>query len=102
VAHGLGSVEDDHHFQPGSLDIPLASTVHLRYDMAAVATQSQPETSTSNSVAAAAAVFKRLHPARYLEKFLEQGHRSDGRKIQAFRDVSVNVGESSQSFCSDR
>jgi exosome complex component RRP43 len=59
------------------------------------ALQSQPEASSSTSKqgAAAAVVFKRLHPARYLEKFLAEGYRPDGRKVRGWRDVSINVGK---------
>ncbi|KAJ3504972.1 hypothetical protein NLJ89_g7661 [Agrocybe chaxingu] len=39
-----------------------------------------------------AAVFQRLHPRAYLEKFLAEDVRPDGRSFDGFRDVSVNVG----------
>jgi exosome complex component RRP43 len=37
-------------------------------------------------------VFQRLHPHAYLERFLAEGVRPDGRAPRAWRDVSVNVG----------
>lgn len=39
-----------------------------------------------------AAVFQRLHPRVYLERFVAEGIRPDGRPIDAWRDVSANVG----------
>ncbi|KAF8165899.1 ribosomal protein S5 domain 2-type protein [Crassisporium funariophilum] len=39
-----------------------------------------------------AAVFQRLHPRVYLERFLAENIRPDGRSPDGFRDVSVNVG----------
>lgn len=40
-----------------------------------------------------AETFRRLHPRTYLERFLNEGYRPDGREVGDFRDVSVNVGE---------
>ncbi len=40
-----------------------------------------------------ASVFQRLHPRVYLERFLAEGVRPDGREFDAWRTVSVNVGE---------
>ena len=40
-----------------------------------------------------AAVFQRLHPRTYLERYVEEGVRTDGRAFGQFRDVYVNVGE---------
>lgn len=45
------------------------------------------------SSASAAAVYKRLHPASYLSRYLSKGYRPDGRKTAEWRDVSVNLGE---------
>lgn len=39
-----------------------------------------------------AATFRRLHPRLYLERFLAEGVRSDGRTEDDFRDIAVNVG----------
>ncbi|EJD01703.1 uncharacterized protein FOMMEDRAFT_88508 [Fomitiporia mediterranea MF3/22] len=39
-----------------------------------------------------AETFRRLHPRTYLERFLNEGFRPDGREVADFRDVSVNVG----------
>ena len=44
------------------------------------------------SSASAAAVYKRLHPASYLSRYLSKGYRPDGRKTAGWRDVSVNLG----------
>jgi len=40
-----------------------------------------------------ASIFRRLHPRVYLERFLEENVRPDGRNFDEWRDVSVNVGE---------
>ena len=39
------------------------------------------------------AVFQRLHPRAYLERFLAENIRPDKRLCDEFRDVHVNVGE---------
>ncbi|KII94776.1 hypothetical protein PLICRDRAFT_693108 [Plicaturopsis crispa FD-325 SS-3] len=39
-----------------------------------------------------AATFQRLHPRIYLERFLSEKVRPDGRALDAWRDVSVNAG----------
>ncbi|KAK0190356.1 ribosomal protein S5 domain 2-like protein [Armillaria mellea] len=39
-----------------------------------------------------AAVFQRLHPRVYLERFVAENVRPDGRDFDAWRDVSVNIG----------
>ena len=39
-----------------------------------------------------AATFRRLHPQLYLERFLAENVRPDGRELDEWRDVSVNVG----------
>ena len=39
------------------------------------------------------AVFQRLHPRAYLERFLAENIRYDKRLSDGFRDVHVNVGE---------
>ncbi|CCM05533.1 uncharacterized protein FIBRA_07759 [Fibroporia radiculosa] len=55
---------------------------------------SQPSTSTSQTEqdALRAATFQRLHPKVYLERFLAENVRPDGRGFEEWRDVSVNVG----------
>lgn len=61
--------------------------------MASTATAQSTDAGPSTSPATQAAVFKRLHPDQYLQRFLAQGYRPDGRKVSAWRDVSINVGE---------
>lgn len=39
-----------------------------------------------------AAIFQRLHPRVYFERFVTENVRPDGRGFDAWRDVSVNVG----------
>ncbi|KAI9568667.1 ribosomal protein S5 domain 2-type protein [Boletus coccyginus] len=46
----------------------------------------------SSDAALRAQIFQRLHPHAYLERFLAEGVRPDGREPRAWRDVFVNVG----------
>lgn len=39
-----------------------------------------------------AATFKRLHPVAYLERFLSEYIREDGRAFEQAREVQCNVG----------
>lgn len=48
--------------------------------------------STAEQDALRASTFQRLHPKVYLERFLAEGVRPDGREFGEWRDVSVNVG----------
>jgi len=48
--------------------------------------------SSTPSEAIKAAMFQRLHPKTYLERFLEENVRPDGRAFLEFRDCSINVG----------
>ncbi|KAG6899991.1 hypothetical protein C0993_004610 [Termitomyces sp. T159_Od127] len=49
-------------------------------------------TSTTEDEALKASVFQRLHPRVYLERFLAENFRPDGRVPDAWRDVNLNVG----------
>ena len=55
-----------------------------------------PEASSSTAALPAssseAAIFKRLHPATYLRRFLAEGIRPDGRACDEFRSIAVNAG----------
>jgi hypothetical protein len=64
-------------------------------DMAASVATSVPASSLSQSEedALKVAVFQRLHPRAYLERFLAENIRPDKRLCDGFRDVHVNVGE---------
>lgn len=53
-----------------------------------------PHISQEQQDALKAAVFQRLHPRVYLERFIAEDVRPDGRAFDTFRDVSVNVGVS--------
>ncbi|TCD64232.1 hypothetical protein EIP91_004334 [Steccherinum ochraceum] len=57
---------------------------------------SEPSTSKQASdaeeIALKAATFRRLHPKLYLERFLAENVRPDGRAFGEWRDVSLNVG----------
>lgn len=49
-------------------------------------------TNTTENDALKASVFQRLHPRVYLERFLAENYRPDGRVPDAWRDVNLNVG----------
>ena len=64
-------------------------------------TTTHPAADTSQDDALKASIFQRLHPRAYLERFLSEGFRPDGRPISStssgtssdeFRAVNVNVG----------
>jgi hypothetical protein len=46
-----------------------------------------------------AATFQRLHPRLYLERFLAEGVRPDGRTTDDFRALAVNAGMDVSIFC---
>ncbi|KAF7432632.1 hypothetical protein PC9H_004574 [Pleurotus ostreatus] len=48
--------------------------------------------STSTTDDLKAAIFQRLHPRAYFERFVAEKVRPDGREFHEWRDVSVNVG----------
>ena len=50
-------------------------------------------TSKAQDIDLQAETFRRLHPRAYLERFLNEGFRPDGREIGDWRDASVNVGK---------
>jgi exosome complex component RRP43 len=54
--------------------------------------------SSTPSEAIRVATFQRLHPKTYLERFLEENVRPDGRDFLEFRDCSINVGKCSQNI----
>lgn len=68
--------------------------------MAATLAATQPPVAGPSSASTLTpALFKRLHPRPYLEKFLQEGVRPDGRLVgteganeAAWREASVNVG----------
>ncbi|THV03522.1 hypothetical protein K435DRAFT_827094 [Dendrothele bispora CBS 962.96] len=45
-----------------------------------------------NGDALKAAIFQRLHPRTYLERFLAEGVRPDGRDLDEWRSIELNVG----------
>ena len=64
--------------------------------MAAVASSSSSSSQTATTTtldSLQATIFQRLHPRAYLERFLAEGFRPDGRETGEWRDISVNVGE---------
>ena len=64
-------------------------------NQAAAATASSAGSTSPEQDALKALTFQRLHPKTYLERFLAENVRPDGRDFDEWRDVSVNVGMSS-------
>jgi exosome complex component RRP43 len=60
--------------------------------MAAAVVENEAGPSTTTTPGERAEVFKRLHPDEYISRFLAEGYRPDGRKLNGWRDVSVNIG----------
>ena len=59
---------------------------------AAAVVENEAGPSTTTTPGERAEVFKRLHPDEYISRFLAEGYRPDGRKLNGWRDVSVNIG----------
>ncbi|KAH9854882.1 ribosomal protein S5 domain 2-type protein [Lenzites betulinus] len=59
---------------------------------AAAAVSSTSSSGATEQDALKALTFQRLHPKTYLERFLAENVRPDGRDLDEWRDVSVNVG----------
>jgi len=58
--------------------------------MTSTATDNGPAINTQDHLKAL--TFQRLHPRTYLERFLQEDVRPDGRAFGGWRDVSMNVG----------
>ena len=52
---------------------------------------------TTTTTTTSSDIFQRLHPRVYLERFLAEHVRPDGRPFNVARDVAVNVGVSAAS-----
>ena len=61
---------------------------------ASASTSGGPSSSSSSAEqdALKALTFQRLHPKTYLERFLAENVRPDGRDLDEWRDISLNVG----------
>lgn len=57
-----------------------------------------PALSTADGNKIDASTFQRLHPRAYLERFLAEGIRPDGRESEEWRQVSINVGQDPLGF----
>jgi len=44
-------------------------------------------------------LFKRIQPADYLSRFLEEGYRPDGRRAEEFREPALNAGTCNLDDC---
>ena len=51
-------------------------------------------TTSDDQILTEAAAYKRLYPAEYLERFVAEEVRPDGREKGQWRDVRINVGKS--------
>lgn len=47
-----------------------------------------------------ASIYQRLHPHTYLQRFLERGVRTDGRKEDDWRGMGINTGPDCLGLCS--
>ncbi|KAI0960529.1 hypothetical protein AcW1_005021 [Taiwanofungus camphoratus] len=54
--------------------------------------EASTSTTSAEQDALKAATFQRLHPKVYLERFLAENVRPDGRNFNEWREVSLNVG----------
>ena len=61
--------------------------------MAAAASATSSGSNSAEQAALKALTFQRLHPRTYLERFLAESVRPDGRDFGEWRDISVIVGE---------
>ena len=61
--------------------------------MAAAASATSSGSNSAEQAALKALTFQRLHPRTYLERFLAENVRPDGRDFGEWRDISVIVGE---------
>lgn len=90
---------------PASYDLSWSvdqlSSYQLNMGTATTATAPPPPpVSQATAPALSAQTFKRLHPHAYLDRFLLEGYRPDGRSlptsssssVDSWRDVTVNVG----------
>ena len=59
---------------------------------ASASTSGGPSSSSAEQDALKALTFQRLHPKTYLERFLAENVRPDGRDLDEWRDISLNVG----------
>ncbi|CDO77202.1 hypothetical protein BN946_scf184747.g15 [Trametes cinnabarina] len=59
--------------------------------MAAASTSTSASADSAEQDALKALTFQRLHPKTYLERFLSENVRPDGRDLDEWRNVSVNV-----------
>ena len=76
----------DYHEKKKNLGLDMAAS-------AATSARASSSLSQSEEDALKVAVFQRLHPRTYLERFLAENIRPDKRLCDGFRDVHVNVGE---------
>lgn len=71
------------------------SDCHIRpLPLLSCSSSSSSSMSAPESDALRAQIFQRLHPHAYLDRFLAEGFRPDGREPREWRDVFVNVGVS--------
>ena len=59
---------------------------------ASASTSGELSSSSAEQDALKALTFQRLHPKTYLERFLAENVRPDGRDLDEWRDISLNVG----------
>lgn len=83
--------------EPAVLLCPLRSSSRMAAP-SALAEPGPSRLTAQEEDALKASTFQRLYPRVYLERFLSEGVRPDGRTTDAFRDITVNVGQSLPHF----
>lgn len=81
----------------GRNDYILHASLCIHIRLGSMAQIPSSASSSKDQEALRAATFQRLHPKVYLERFLAEGVRPDGRESDEWRQVSVNVGSCSYS-----
>lgn len=76
----------------------LPSKIFFSTCTAVVSGMAENQTASSSDEAS---TYQRLHPRAYLERFLEEGIRTDGRKGTEWREVALNVGKQTSLPASD-
>jgi hypothetical protein len=94
----LAFLAQNHHHQPPCLLTSTRSPMAAVAPPAAAPSAAVPPPPAGASHPLSSQTFRRLHPSAYLERFLAEGYRPDGRKVVdgegAWRGVSVNTGTS--------
>jgi polyribonucleotide nucleotidyltransferase len=106
LSSSCSSALASHFFEKLSVKLLHSSLFRPNLSMATIATSSASSEPAHVGLTAAeqetlkASTFQRLYPRVYLERFLAEGFRPDGRSVDTFRDMTVNVGKPSRHLSS--